>query len=126
MTIRKVNTDVITMTGATDTVSIGNVYGKILSVKIATSASNTFNVYTQNTASGVTEYILGANGAPITIATGTVFYPRVVGNLAATGAGLGAANNTNTYVPICIWGDVKIDVASGTAGDTYSVEIIYE
>ena len=124
MTFRVERTALRTMTAATDSVTTGKIHGKILSVKIVTSASNTFNVYTDG--SPVTEYLIGASGAPVTVAASTAFYPRVVGNLAGDASALGDTNQANAFVPLCIDSAVTIAVASGTAADTWSVEIMYE
>ena len=123
MTIKYLRTPLKTMTAATDTFTTGVIKGAIKSVKVITSASNTFRIFTAG--DDPVEYLLGTSGA-VTVAANASYYPRVIGNLATTGAALGAANNTNTYQEIYIESVVRIDVASGASDDTWQVLIIYE
>lgn len=125
MGIRVERTALRTMTGATDSFTTGPIQGKIHSVKINTSASNDFLIYTDN-GSVITEYLLGASGAPVTVADDKAFYPRVVGQLASDGTDLGDSNQSNAFVPLVINAEITIEVSSGSAEDTWSVEIFYE
>ena len=120
MVLRVERTALQTMTAATDSVTTGKIHGRILSVKINTSASNSFSIYTSG--SVITEYLLGS--AAVTVASDTAFYPRIIGHLASDGSDLSAADNL--YQHMVIDSAVKIDVASGASDDTWSVEIFYE
>lgn len=112
------------MTGATDSFDIGRIQGKILSIEIETSASNTFKIYTID--SPVRTHLLGTAGAAVTVAVNSIYRPKLIGNLATTGASLGGNNLTNSYVDIVIDSPVRIDVASGENNDTWGVSIYYE
>ena len=113
-----------TMTGATDSYTTGRITGIIHSIKVNTSASNDFTVST--TQSIITEYLLGSSGAGVTVSADVALYPRAIGVKNTDGSALGIANHTNAYQKMAISCPLKIDVSSGTAADTWSVEIVYE
>ena len=122
----------------TDTYTTGKIHGVVLGIKIYTEENASFKISTAKTptptqtstpgsGSLITEYLLGTSGAAVAVTkTDKPFYPRVVGQLASTGADLGAANQTNVFVPMVIDSSVTIDVSSGTAAKTWAVEFYYQ
>jgi hypothetical protein len=120
---KKETTPVQTLVGTNGTYTTKQINGKILSLKIMVDASITITAHT--TGCPISEYIFGANGAPITVASTSVFYPRVEGHLASTGAALAAENKTNVFQEIAISGTVTFTVV-GTNTKLWQVEVIYE
>ncbi len=112
-----------TLSGTTGTFTTGKIHGKILGLKIIVDASTTFKIYTANAI--VAEYIFGTSSAAVTVGASAVYYPRVIGNLASTGAALGASNVTNAYVQLAVDSALIIDVV-GSDTKVWSCEIFYE
>ena len=121
MTIIKLSTGTRTATAATDSYTFTNVIGQVKAVEITNSASTDYKAYSlQDNGSSVGEYIIGASGAVLTVAT----YDRFNVRINAEGPDSGAI--AGVYVEPAVRGSIKIDVTNLTAADTWSVNIYLE
>jgi len=122
MVIRTLRSGLRTAAGSTDTYTFTNVTGKLLKINITNSASTDYKVYTlQADGATVNEYILGASGATVTVATASSFYPGIA-LCDAAGSSL-----TVTAVPLVIgWNSVKVDASNLSAADTWAAELTLE
>lgn len=121
MTIRRITTGKITAAVATETFllstkEIGPFKGKVEKISVIVSASTDFEIYTtQSDGSTQEEYILGADTAPVTIASDKVLHPLVLEQKAVDGS------NLATYTAPIVYGDIKLEITGLTAADTYEV-----
>ena len=121
MALTEISTSLQTMAGATATTTLAAIKGKIYSIEIRTSASHTFHIYDlkQDNSTAYVD-IYGSSVTPITVASDSIVYPRVQA-CGTTGSGI-----SGVYDQFYVNGEIKIDVASGSAGHTFNVIVAYE
>ena len=123
MTIRTHTTGTVTLTAATDSVTLPDVTGKIIAVAIKPSGTATdFRITTIKV--GITEYILGSAAVVSVAAAGKIFYPKIVAQ-DIDSADLATDRNIMEQI-IMDHADITIAVAAGTAAETYVVDVIVE
>ena len=121
MPLTEISTSLQVMSGATASSTLAQIKGKIYAVIVRTSASNTFHVYSLKQDGSTADVdILGSSMTPLTIASDTVYYPRIQA-VGAAGTGIAGVYDMH-YVDA----EIKVDVASGTAADTYNIIVVYE
>lgn len=121
MVFKRYTTKQQTMTAATDSATIQDVRGKLVAIAIQTSASNTFWISTQ--AGPISQDLYGATGSYITVASNQIVYPRA--KIVESDNTDGAAGD-NLWTQFVVDGDITINVASGTAADTWTVTVYLE
>jgi len=123
MAIRTFTTGTVTLTAATDSVTIPDVTGRIKCIAIKPSGVST-DFIISCTKAGISEVILGASGAVSILAAGDVFCPQ---KLAVDADNSALTVTSNTYVDFILDSqDITIAVSSGAAAETFVVNIIVE
>lgn len=125
MVYRTERTGTRTLASPTDTYTTPIIEGKLLAIKFINTSGDKVSIVTAGDLAS--EDVFGTSAAPITLlGTSNVYYPRVVGNLASTGAALGAANQTNVFVEMMLNSPLTFSISNGTTGNSWAAELIYE
>ncbi len=124
MVLRKYSTGTITMTAATDSVTIPKVNGRLKMLSIKPSGTSTDFRISVVRMTGTIEYIFGSAAAVSVAAAGIAIAPK---KLAVDTDGGALTVTANQYDDIVLANeDVVIAVSNGASDETFGVDLVVE